>query len=454
MLNENTSRLTYTIVVAFIAATGGFLFGYDLNIIVGAQPFLRTAFDLNSAEFGFAIGSALLGCLAGPLFGGWLCDAIGRKRTLMISALLFGVSAIGTALPRTLWEFNFYRIVGGVGVGLASVTSPMYLAEIAPARARGKIVTLNQFAIVTGALVAIILSHEFAVRLPEQTSWRWMFGSEVVPVLLFFFALFFVPYSPRWLAEKGRDEEALRVLVRFNGAETADVEMEEIRRSLSEEKGGFRELLAPGMRRALFIGLGVATLNQWAGWSPISFYLSTIFQKAGFAQATDALYQSILANVANLGFTIIGFALVDRVGRRPLWVTCSLFMAVATFLLGLFFILGITGWPILVAVFMCAAAYATALGPLPWLLISELFPTRIRARAMCVCTITLWVMSFLATQVTPLLFEFFEHRTGSPGETFWIFSAICTVSLIFGLTWIPETKNKSLEEIAEWWLQK
>ncbi len=453
MSNENTSRMAYTVVVAFIAAVGGFLFGYDLNVIVGAQPFLRDAFEMTSAEFGFTIGSALLGCLAGPLIGGWMCDAIGRKRTLMISALLFGISAVGTALPETLWEFNVYRIIGGVGVGLASVTSPMYLAEIAPAPFRGRIVTLNQFAIVTGALIAIILSHYLAKRLPEDTSWRWMFGSELVPVLVFFVALFFVPFSPRWLAEKGREQEAFDVLARINGKEKAALELNAIRSSLAEESGTYRELLRPGIRRALFIGIGVATLNQWVGWSPISFYMSTIFQKAGFERATDALYQSILANVANLIFTIVGMLLVDRVGRRPLWIVCSFLMALATFLLGFLFVRGITGWPILLAVFMCAAAYAVALGPLAWLLIAEIFPTRIRARAMCVCSFVVWVMSFLVTQATPVLFEFFENRTGSAGVTFWIFSVVSFLSFLFGIKWLPETKNKSLEEIAERWLK-
>jgi MFS transporter, SP family, arabinose:H+ symporter len=451
---QSNSQFAYTIVVAFIAASGGFLFGYDLNIIVGAQPFLRTAFEMTPTEFGFAIGSALLGCLAGPLFGGWLCDAIGRKRTLMISAVLFGVSAIGTALPQTLWQFNLFRIVGGIGVGLASVTSPMYLAEIAPAQARGKIVTLNQFAIVAGSLIAIILSHYLAGRLPEETSWRWMFASTAIPVAVFAVALMFVPFSPRWLAEKGRNEEALSVLTKFNGKEAALVEMAEIRRSLSEEQGGFRELLKPGMRKALFVGIGVAALNQWAGWPPISFYMSTIFQKAGFEQATDALFQSVLANVANLFFTVVGFLLVDRVGRRPLWIVCSLLMAVATFLLGLFFILGITGKPILFAVFLSAAAYATALGPLAWLIIAEIFPTRLRARAMCVCTVALWIMSFLVTQATPMLFAFFEQRTGSAGYTFWIYGAVCLISFAFGIKYIPETKNRTLEEIAQGWNQK
>jgi len=448
----NTSRMAYTFTVAFIAAVGGFLFGYDLNIIVGAQPFLRTAFQMSSAEFGFAIGSALLGCLAGPIIGGWLCDAIGRKRTLMLSAVLFGISAIGTALPDTLWEFNLYRIMGGVGVGLASVASPMYLAEIAPTHLRGRLVTLNQLAIVSGALIAIILSHDLALRLPEETSWRWMFGSELAPVIVFFVALFFVPFSPRWLAEKGRDKEALAVLTRINGEDVAAAEMAAIRISLAEEEGTYKELLRPGIRTALFIGLGVATLNQWVGWSPISFYMSTIFQKAGFERATDALYQSILANVANLLFTIVGMLLVDRIGRRPLWIVCSLLMAMATFLLGLLFVLGITGWPILVAVLLCAAAYAVAIGPLVWLLIAEIFPTRIRARAMCVCTINVWLMSFLVTQATPVLFDQFEAWTGSPGGTFWIFSVISLVSFFFGIKWIPETKNRSLEEIAGQWL--
>jgi SP family arabinose:H+ symporter-like MFS transporter len=256
------------------------------------------------------------------------------------------------------------------------------------------------------------------------------------------------------LAQKGRYQEAFAVLARINGDEVAAAEIEAIRNSLAEEEGTYKELLRPGIRTALFIGLGIATLNQWVGWSPISFYMSTIFQKAGFERATDALYQSILANVANLFFTVVGMLLVDRIGRRPLWIVCSLLMAIATFLLGLLFVLGITGWPILIAVLLCAAAYAMAIGPLVWLLIAEIFPTRIRARAMCVCTINVWVMSYLVTQSTPVLFEMFEKATGSPGGTFWIFSVISLFSFAFGIKWVPETKNKSLEEIARQWLQR
>ena len=447
-------RQLYPYLVAFVAAVGGFLFGYDLSIISGAQIYLRQTFQLDAAAFGFAVASAILGCMAGPIAGIWVCDAIGRKKTLMLSAGLFGASAIGTALPRTIAQFYIFRIIGGVGVGLASVVSPMYIAEMAPARIRGRLVTMNQLAIVVGSLSAILAANFLAQALDEAVSWRWMFGSELVPIVLFVVFLIGVPESPRWLASKGREAEAQQVLARIIGPEQAEQEMGEITGSLAGETGGFAELFQPGLRIALLLGVFVALMQQWTGWSVISFYMPTIFQKAGFSAATDALFQSIVPNVGNLIFTFVGLYLVDRVGRRPLWLAGSLLMTVFTAALGVVFATDTVGWLVVLVVSLCALPHAVAFGPLGWLLIAEIFPTRIRARAMGLASLCVWLAAYIANQLTPLMSEFSETTFGNPSATFFLFSGICVVSFFVGLRLVPETKGKTLEEIARFWISK
>ena len=445
---------TYAYLISFVAAVGGFLFGYDLNVIAGAQIYLTDYFQLDAKELGFAVGSAIIGCMVGPILGGWTCDLIGRKRSLIAACILFGVSAIWTAIPETMTVFNIFRVVGGIGVGLASVASPMYIAEVAPARIRGRLVTMNQLAIVIGAMTAIIVAYFIAENFDPTVSWRWMFGSELVPIILFIILLFLVPESPRWLAEQGRHGEALEVLARVDGREAAEREIGEIEASLTTIEGRFTELFAPGLRVAVFVAFMLALMSQWTGWTVISFYMPTIFQKAGVAATTDAIFQSIIPNIGNLLFTIIGMMLVDTVGRRPLYLVCSIAMVFSTGLLGVLFMQEVTGWPVVFAVTMCSWPHAIGMGALSWLIMSEIFPTLLRARAMMIGSFSVWITAYLANQAAPILFELFENLTQSAGPTFLLFSFVSIFAFVFALKLIPETKGRSLEEIAESWTKR
>ena len=444
----------YVYLISLVAAVGGFLFGFDLCIIAGAQIYFKSYFNLDADAYGFAVGSAMLGCMVGPFLGAWICDAVGRKKTLIIAAVLFGVSALGTALPQTIFQFNIFRILGGIGVGLASVASPMYIAEIAPARIRGRLVTMNQLAITIGALSSIIIAYFLAKYIDEDTSWRWMFASEMPPIIAFVVFLLLLPETPRWLVSRNRPDEALAVLDRINGCAQAQIELENVEASLVEETGSWRELFQPGIRRALAAGMFVALMAMWTGWSVISFYLPTIFQKANASETTDAIFQSILAYSANLVFTFVCLYIMDRLGRRTMWLGGSLAMVVGTFLLGLVFFTNTTGWRVLLVVLLCDAPHAIVLGPLCWLIISEIFPTRIRARAASLCTLVVWTAGWVSTWATPRMFEFFEGRFGSPAGLFWIFSGVSLLSFLIALRLLPETKGRSLEDIAAFWLSR
>jgi SP family arabinose:H+ symporter-like MFS transporter len=444
----------YPYCISFVAAVGGFLFGYDLLIMTGAQLFLKDYFHLDAGQLGFAVSSAMLGCIAGPILGSWVCDSLGRKRTLVVASLLFGVSAIGTALPATIGQFNGFRMICGLGIGLASVASPMYIAEIAPAGIRGRLVTMNQLAIVIGCISASMVSYFLAKCLPETSSWRWMFATSLLPAVILLVALFPLADTPRWLASKGRLSEAAAVLERIHGSEEGGRELRQIEESLGDESGSYAELFQPGLRPALVAGVFVALMAQWTGWSVISFYLPMIFQKANAGQAADALFQLILANVPILLFTIVGLYLIDRVGRRTMWLGGSLAMVVGTALLGLAFFTNTSGWKVLGAVLLTAVPHAIVMGPLSWLIISEIFPTRIRARAAGLCTLVNWCASWGANYAAPSLFELFGRRYGSPAGLFWVFSAVSLLSFLVALVVLPETKGRSLEDIAEFWLAR
>ncbi len=284
-----------------------------------------------------------------------------------------------TALPRDIFTFNVFRIIGGVGVGLCSIASPLYIAEVAPARSRGGLGFMYQLAIVAGCVLSILVAYCFAGWLPATTSWRWMFGSELVAILGFLAFLVLVPETPRWLAAHGMESQALSVLERIGGMEYAQHQMQEIHASLSEETGKWQELLEPGMKRALTVGILLAVFNNYTGWSGIYSYLPTIFQQAGFATTTSAIFQYLLAYTFMGAMTLVACLVVDRVGRRPLWIGASALMIVANLLAGCLFQLNVSGIPVLLAVCLLAIPHSFALGPLPWLMMSELYPTRIRA---------------------------------------------------------------------------
>jgi len=449
-LNQGQAGKLYAYLVAFVAAGGGFLFGFDLNIIGSGMVFVKDQFNLDPTQLGFATGSAILGCIAGPFLGVWLGDRLGRKNCLFLAALLFAISAIGSALPRSIIEFNIYRIIGGVGIGFSSVIAPMYIAEIAPAAKRGRLVLVYQLAITLGAMLGVILAYILADRLAANIGWRWMFGSEVIPVVFFVIFLTMAPRSPRWLAEKNRYDEALVVLTKINGPQKAQEEMAEIKASISEETGTFAEVFEPGYRYALLIAVILAFLNNLTGWSCVAYYLPILFQKAGFPDPAEAIGKSVILMICNTLLTFVVIALVDRVGRKKLWIYGSAMMIFSTLFMGYVFQAEITGNLVVLALLLVLIPHAVALGPLPWLMISELFPTRIRARAVGIATVCLWIGGYMGTQLFPMLNSWFESKN-LPGGTYWIFTILCVLSLIFGIKMLPETKNRTLEEIARSW---
>jgi sugar porter (SP) family MFS transporter len=440
----------YAFLIAFVSAVGGFLFGYDLAIMGGANVYLREQFGLSSAGFGFTTASAGLGCIMGPFFGGWFCDRIGRRNTLIAACFLLGIGSLFTAIPNDVVTFNIFRIVGGVGVGLCSIASPMYTNELAPARWRGGLGFMYQLAIVVGSVMAAAIAWMLAKWSSPEMSWRWMFGSELLFVAVFAMLLFLIPESPRWLAERGKLAAAQAIFTRIDGPEFAKTEMAEIEKSLAAEPGVLSELFAPGLRKALVVGLCLALFNNYTGWSAMANYLAHLFELGGFSR-TDAIFQYLLAYGFMGLMTLIACGLVDRTGRRPLWLISSLVMIGANVLLGLVFHFNLTGIVVLTAVFLCVIPHSFALGPLPWLMMSEIFPTRIRARAVAITTTFIWLVGFLASYLFPILAELSQRLLGSIAGVFWLSGAVCVLAFVFGVTWLPETKGRTLEEIANSW---
>ncbi len=456
-MTEIKNNYHYVLRLSLVAAMGGLLFGYDTAVISGAIGFLRTKFELTAAWMGWAASSALVGCIIGCLFAGILSDWIGRKKTLILAALFFIVSAVGSALPETINEFILYRIIGGIGVGAASMLSPLYIAEISPAGIRGKMVTYNQLAIVSGMLIVYFANYFIAAQGNEiwniHTGWRWMFGSETAPAVLFLLLLFFVPESPRWLVKQGRSDEALAVLMRVDGEQYAKEEIVEIEDTIKLEKGSVIELLQPGMRIVLIIGVVLAVLQQVTGINVFLYYAPEIFKNLGTGSDT-ALLQTIIIGAVNLTFTIVAIKTVDRLGRKPLMMVGSLGMGVCMISMGLAAYLQQTAIWVLVFVLGYIAFFALSVGPVTWVILSEIFPTLIRGRAMSIATIFLWTANWVVSQTFPMLdenewlIENFNH-----GFSFWIYGILSFVLLIFVWRVVPETKGKSLEEIERFWLK-
>jgi len=441
--------MLYVALLTFVAALGGLLFGYDTAVISGTIGFLETRFDLNEIEKGWAASSALVGCIAGAAVAGVLSDRLGRKRVLLISAVLFAVSAIGSALPRNLDELALARIVGGVGVGMASMLSPLYIAEVSPARARGRLVSVNQFAIVAGMLVVYFVNAVIAALGDEAWNvargWRWMFGSETLPAMLFLGLLFFVPESPRFLAKQGREHEALAVLDRAVGPDRAEAELEDIRTTIAQEGGSVLQVLAPGWRVPLLIAVGLAILQQVTGINTVLYYAPEIFKSTG-QRATEAINATVLVGLVNILFTIVAIWVVDRIGRKPLLMVASAGMGVSLFVMGGAFLAQRFQGPwVLLLVLIYVASFAVAMGPVVWVIMAEIFPTRIRGRAMSIATVVLWISCYVVSQTFPLMLA----RLG--GGAFFVYGAMCVVAFVFVGVLLPETKGKTLEEIERGW---
>lgn len=440
----------YLLIITAIGALGGFLFGYDTAVISGAIGFLEHKYGLDANMKGWAVSSAIVGCIMGVAVAGLLADKIGRKKALIITAFLFAISSIGCAIAENFTQLVVARIVGGIGVGAASMLSPLYISEIAPAHKRGMLVSLYQLAIVLGINIVFLFNYLVAGSNTEQWNidfgWRYMLGSETVPAVLFLIALFFVPESPRWLAKKGRDIEALEILEKINSKEVAEEIHLEIKNALGQERGSLKELFAPGIRTAMFIGIFLALFSQITGINAIMYYAPEILKGAGFA-VDSALMQTVIIGVINTVFTFVAIKYIDKVGRRALLLWGVSGMVICLLVIGMLYQFDLTSGPwLLIFILGFVACFATSLGPIPWVIISEIFPTKTRGIAMSISIMVLWVGVLLISQFTPILLE----GLGA-GQTFWLFMLNAIFLLIFTYKIIPETKGKSLEEIELSW---
>lgn len=456
-------NIKYLFLISLVSAMGGLLFGYDWVVIGGAKPFYEPFFAIsgNPAMQGWAMSSALLGCLVGALMAGVFSDRYGRRKMLIIAAALFVASAVGTgAADRFSW-FILYRILGGFAIGIASNLSPMYIAEISPAHMRGRLVSFNQMTIVLGILAAQIvnwllaepvaadaMSETILASWNGQTGWRWMFWAENVPAVLFFIFAFMIPESPRWLAVKGRKAEAIAVMSKIAGREEAEREYREMEQGIAESRAAktgneLRKILHPSMRRVLIIGVVLAIFQQWCGINVIFNYAQEIFSAAGYG-VSDILMNIVVTGVTNVVFTIVAMFLVDRLGRRPLLLIGAGGLTLIYFLMGAAYYFQLTGITLLVIVVAAIACYAMSLAPIMWVVVSEIFPNAVRGVAMSVATFCLWSACFILTYTFPLL----NNALGAAG-TFWIYGAICLAGFLFIGRCVPETRNKSLEEIEK-----
>jgi sugar porter (SP) family MFS transporter len=450
----------YIWLISVVAALGGLLFGWDWVVIGGAKPFFERFFGIqdNAALSGWVNSCALIGCLAGALIAVALSDTFGRKRLLVASAALFAVTSVGNGLAGTLGIFIFWRMLGGLAIGLASSLSPMYISEVAPASMRGRLVSVNQLTIVVGVLLAQLINCWLVRGLPSgatddfivhswfgQQGWRWMFAVTAVPSILFLLGMTIVPESPRWLLGRGATDRARDILARIGGERYAEEEIRDVSETLSHGSEQHRlrpsDLLDPRLAKALVLGIVLAVFQQWCGINVIFNYADEIFRAAGYD------ISSVLKNIAwtgsvNLVFTFVALGFVDRAGRRPLMLIGSFGLAVIYLALGFCYHGHVTGVPVLLLVLAAIGCYAMSLAPVTWVVISEIFPNRIRGAAMSLAVSALWIACFVLTYSFPIL-----NKSLGAAATFWLYGGICVLGGLFIAARLPETKGKTLEEI-------
>jgi len=451
-------NIRYIFTISLVSALGGFLFGYDWVVIGGAKFFYERFFEITQIPHlqGIAMSSALLGCIPGALFAGYLSDRFGRKRSLSLAAVLFVLSALGTGFSENFTLFMGYRILGGLGVGMASVVSPIYIAEISPRQMRGKLVALNQLNIVLGILAAQIANYLIAQEVPEgasnefilhswngQVAWRWMFWAETIPAGIFFVLSFFIPESPRWLVKCGHFKPALLTLSKIGDEGYGSIILEEIKASLkvTSQKVNYKSLLSKGVRPVLLVGLVLAFFQQWCGINIVFNYAEEVFTSAGFG-ISESLLNIVATGVVNLIFTLVALRTVDRWGRRKLMLLGASGLAITYTLLGAAYYLELNGGVVLMVILVGIGLYALTLAPVTWVILAEIFPNRIRGAAMALASTTLWIASTLLV----LFFPIIKSKIYIYGA-FWLFAAICIFGFLFVKAKLPETKGKSLEEI-------
>jgi sugar porter (SP) family MFS transporter len=456
------TNLSYLIPICLVATLGGLLFGYDTGVISGAIEFLTARFHLTVGMKGWVSGCVLIGCATGVLIVGPVSDRFGRKKALLLAAGLFLASAIGTALPRDIWTFILFRWLGGIGIGIASMSTPMYIAEIAPAHLRGRLVSVNQIAIVGGIVVVYFVNYLIArygdQAWNEAVGWRWMFASGALPSIAFALLLLGIPESPRWLVEMGRVEQAKTILTKVAGEEFASTELASIRAALSTERGNWAELFSRALRLPLVVGILLAILQQVTGINVFLYFGTTIFKNMSASTGVDAgMLQQIVIGGASALSTVVAIASVDKWGRRPLMLLGAAGMGLGLLAMG---IMAqniadpntVSGW-MLLFIIIYVVCFGLSVGPVTWVILSEIYPTAVRGRALGLATFFLWMADYAVTQTFPMmdakdswLVQRFNHAF-----PFYIYAAFCLVLILVVWSLVPETKGRSLEEIERSW---
>jgi sugar porter (SP) family MFS transporter len=432
-------NITFVLFSTFAAALGGLLFGFDSSVISGALQSIKPFFELDEVGLGFSVSSAVIGCAIGAGTAGYASDLIGRKKMLLITAILFAISSIGTAIPNSFAVFVIFRVLCGISIGAVSVLSPTYIAEIAPANIRGRLVSLNQLMIVIGILVAYFSNYLIKNQIGGENDWRIMLGVGALPALLFFLALLSAPESPRWLMKKGRNSAAEKILAKIGNAENAQKEIADISHGIDEAKVPVSDLFRGKMAKVFSLGLVLACLQQLVGINAVIYYAPTIFEKTG----GDEFLQTVMVGLVNLTFTFVAIWLIDKVGRKLLMIYGSAGMGISLLLLIFAFITNqLEGYLVLISILGYIASFAASLAPITWVVVTEIFPNKIRGTAMSVAIAAHWSCTFLVTQTFPYILE----KIGGQ-YAFGIFSALSFFTLFFVWKYIPETKGKSLEQI-------
>ena len=463
MNNSSKGSGLYLFGLATVAAMGGFLFGYDTAIISGTLSFVRDQFGLNAVTEGWFVSSAIVGCIVGVAGAGFLSDKFGRKPSLLLAGFLFFISALGCTITPNHSFLITSRLIGGMGVGIASMLSPLYISEISPSKVRGRLVALYQFAITLGILFAYFanawlvgnsnspdLAHTGLLeKIFGSEVWRGMLGSEMIPALLFFILILMIPESPRWLTLKGKEVKARYVLTRVNGSAKAKEEISTIKSTIGEKSETLKAMAKKGYLFPLILGAALAFLTQVSGINAIIYYGPTILNEAGF-QLSDALGGQVIIGITNVVFTLIAIWKIDQIGRRPLLIFGVSGILIFLTTIGFLFFFGVdSGIIMLIFILLFIACFSLSYGPVIWVLLSEIYPTQYRGRAMSIATLTLWVGTMFIGQMTPWFLENLK-----PHGTFWLFALMTLPALYISIKLLPETKGKSLEEIEQYWISR
>lgn len=466
-MNQSKTNIGYILFLSVVAALGGFLFGYDTAVISGTIAQVSYQFGLNTLQQGWYVGCALVGSIGGVACAGILSDKTGRKNTMILSAILFSASAIGCALSSSFNELVIFRIIGGVGIGVVSIISPLYISEVSIARYRGRLVSLYQLAITIGFLGAYLANyqlmsgaesaaqsiHPWIIKIFSAEIWRGMLGLETIPALLFFLIIFFIPESPRWLVLKNKEVSASRILQRIYGTKSeAERQIGAIRQVIGKEsKSEWSIILQPGIRKAILIGVAIAILGQFMGVNAVLYYGPSIFEQSGLSGG-DSLFYQVLVGMVNMLTTVLALVIIDKVGRKKLVYYGVSGMVVSLILIAFYFIKG-AEWGIssiallvffLSYIFCCAISICAVI----WVLLSEMYPIKVRGLAMSIAGFSLWIGTYLIGQLTPWMLQNF-----TPAGTFLLFAVMCIPYILIIWKLVPETTGKSLEEIEKHWIK-